>query len=174
MAASRGRQALLIRDLCLNPTQPGLGEPAGSTNKPFTLILKTSHLPPITSLASPLLPSFSKGGGDDTNKSFKVSLFFSGSGARIAGWRWTGGGSCRGGDKRPEPELRVSSMRRVVFLRRRWTRGLVLGLRVGLCATPHCVASSLNFCNVAILSGSSPSLSLTHRVVSLEYNWVWN
>jgi hypothetical protein len=33
---------------------------------------------------------------------------------------------------------------------RRWTAVLVLGLRVGLCASPHCVARSLNFFNVAI------------------------
>lgn len=44
----------------------------------------------------------------------------------------------------------VSNIRRVVFLRGICTSGLVLGLLVGLCTTPHCVARILNFCKAAI------------------------
>lgn len=47
-------------------------------------------------------------------------------------------------------DLRLLSNIRNVFLRRRWITGLVDGLRVGLLATAHCVANSLNFSSVAI------------------------
>ncbi|KAL4363590.1 hypothetical protein GQ457_04G006330 [Hibiscus cannabinus] len=53
--------------------------------------------------------------------------------------------------------VRVRSIRSVVLGRRKLTRGLVLGLLVGLWVTPHCVANSLNFCNVVMFgSGSLP------------------
>lgn len=106
---------------------------------------------------SPCPPAFVDGrssndGGDDTNKSLSLSLWlapFSGESRRSTSW--SGEQLSRGGSLRPLllPPPRLSSIRSV-FRRRRWITGLADGLRVGLPATAHCVAKSLNFCRVAI------------------------
>ncbi|KAE8716486.1 hypothetical protein F3Y22_tig00110114pilonHSYRG00115 [Hibiscus syriacus] len=57
----------------------------------------------------------------------------------------------------------VRSIRNVVLGRRKLTRGLVLGLLVGLWVTPQCVANRLNFCNVVIFG------SRNLRALAYEY-----
>lgn len=164
MVTSMGRQPLLNSILCLNPIQPALGEPGSPPNalRPLSFDAKTTSLfPPYFSLTT--LPSSSSSSssnvGDDRNKSFKVRplkslspFFFSGKlPTKLCGYDIS----------RQVDDLRllvlVRSIRRVVLGRRKLTRGLVLGLLVGLWVTPHCVANSLNFCNVAIFCSSSSS-----------------
>lgn len=151
MATNIGLQALLNNDLDRKPVQFGLGEPLPPSN---TFPIKFST--PLFSPSSSLLFSFisiwplpTSNGGEDTKSSFRLCLCtkllplsFSFS------FLLSGNGSERRGHRREL--LRLRSIRKVDFRRRRVTRGEVLGLLVGLWATPHWVASSLNLCNVAI------------------------
>lgn len=148
MATSTGRQALL-NNRCRSVADSGRSARA-------PLLLKSSLDGNNISLTFSETLS-ANAGGEDTNKSFSLwltnnSLPFSGelpsslltlrSGERL---------SQRGGSLLPPPPAaRLSSILRV-FLRRRWITGLADGLLVGLPATAHWVASSLNFCRVAIL-----------------------
>lgn len=183
MLTSIGRHALLSSNRCRNPTQPGLGE-FDSTSCSFNFGGNTSLLPSFFLLTALLLSSSSSpNGGDDTNRSFKVRLFES-----LSSFFFSGGkagtkrfwfGICRlMRDRRLV--VRVSSIRRVLLRRRKWTKGLVLGLRVGLCTTPHCVASSLNFCKVAIsrfaLCFLTPKIAMSSVFMEFgEVKWrVWN
>lgn len=145
MPTSTGRQALLnIR--CRNVADSGriervpprLTPPPGGNNPSLTFSETLS----------------ANAGGDDTNKS--LSLWLTDSGAlpfrgevssSLPLLRSGEPSSQRGGSLLPSP--RPSNIRRVLR-RRRWITGLVVGLRVGLPATEHWVAKSLNFCRVAI------------------------
>lgn len=132
MATSAGRQALL-NNRCRNSKRappPLLG-----------IILS----PTLSEALSP-----NDGCDDDTNKSFSLLLTATDafSGERSSILRSGDPLSKRGGSLlRPAGPLppRVRSIRRVVR-RRRWITGLVVGLRVGLPATAHCVAKNLNLC----------------------------
>lgn len=129
--------------------------------------------------------SSSSFGSEDTNRSFSEFLririnsllfsfsSFSSSGESNRCFSWSGGDS-----RRRRLVLRQRSIRREVFRRGSWTSGLVLGLRVGLWATPHCIASSLNLCSVAIFV-SLLSFTLS-RYIDLwiclfvcEWLWMW-
>lgn len=162
---SMGLQAFLSKYLCLNPTQTGLDKP-GSSPTPvplpcnFFIARKTSVLSLILPLSLSLTlfcrcccPS-SSSSKEETNRSFNLLRLWTTNKSlqSLCFWSSTaisfGVGSVISLQRLLE--LRVSSMRRVVFLRGNWTNGLVLGLLVGLWATPHCVARILNFCNVAI------------------------
>lgn len=138
MATSAGRQALL-NNRCLNVAD------SGRSDRPPPL------LPPPagSSLSPPSSDSLRPNdGGDDTNKSF--SLWPTGSSLPFSGERSS---SLRSGEPPSQRLLplppRPRSIRRVLR-RRRWITGLVVGLLVGLPATAHWVAKSLNFCRVAI------------------------
>lgn len=99
------------------------------------------------------------GGAEDTKRAFSECL-------RMGFFSTTF--SCRRSDR-----FRLSRLRSVVLGRRNWTNGLVLGLWVGLCPTPHGVANSLNFCNAAISSLSlSLSLSVILRSIKRVLKWV--
>lgn len=63
----------------------------------------------------------------------------------------------------------------MVLGRRKLRRGLVLGLRVGLWVTPHCVASSLNFCSVVILVSGWVCVEVLYgEILSEVIGRVWN
>ncbi|OWM86299.1 hypothetical protein CDL15_Pgr011123 [Punica granatum] len=145
MVSSTGLQPLFNSALYLIPTNPllGISPPAAppipiASGNPSFLSL---HLPPSSSSPSSSL-------GCEPNRSLSLcppagllSFFFSRQGTGPTK-------NCRSSEPR---RRRPSSIRRVVFWGRpMWTRGLVRGLRVGLWATPHCVANILNFCKVAI------------------------
>lgn len=143
---SIGRQAFLFsRDLHRKPVQTGLFKP-GPT---FQLSdRKMPMFPNIGEVARVCACASSSLGGDDTNRSFSEFLriesfsFFSNSNIDTCPCR-------RGGRFRVSPRR----VRRVVLGLGIRISGLVLGLKVGLCCTPHCVAKSLNFCSVAIPFG---------------------
>lgn len=122
---------------------------------------------PIPLTADPILPpspsiSGEKSpldGGDETNKSLSLwlpTVSFSLSGESPSLEIRSGEASSPDDSEwslphPPPPPPPLRSIRRV-FRRRRWMTGLVVGLRVGLPATAHWVANSLNFCRVAIAS----------------------
>ena len=140
MVPSLGRQARL-RSLLLNPNQTD--DSNCELVDAFSLIAAmaartSSFVFPFGGLSS---SSSSSRGDEETNKSLSLRPATSLS----AVW-WISGCSRRLGD------LRLRSIFKVVFLRRNCTKGLVLGLglRVGLCSTPHCVARNLNLWSVAI------------------------
>jgi hypothetical protein len=139
IATSTGRHALLSNALCRKPVQAGLDD-AAPDFKPIKLPLLIE--PPALSFVSP-------NGGEDTNRSLRVRCPCSSAtksfSSFFCGEQVGGISGCAMRDDR-----RLSSIRRVVLRRRNWTTGLVLGLRVGLGATPHWVASSLNFWSVAM------------------------
>lgn len=160
MVTSTGLQALLS-SLYRNVDETGLreaDEPIRRLENPAAALPPT---PPVAgnspSLSFTVLLSLSSNGGEEMNSSFNLRLtrifsFFllpllsiSGDSSAIS---WRSGEPARRENPR-RSEVRLSSIRKVLR-RRRWITGLVVGLRVGLPATAHWVASSLNFCRVAI------------------------
>lgn len=148
IATSTGRQALL-NNRCRKVADNGRNDP------PPPLLNSPLEGSNISLTFSETLSA--NAGGEDTNKSFSLllqtnsSFSFSGDlrsaplGLRSGETSWQ-----RGGSLLPTPPVaRLSSIRRV-FLRRRWITGLADGLLLGLPATAHCIANSLNFCRVAI------------------------
>ncbi|KAK3421619.1 hypothetical protein EUGRSUZ_G02247 [Eucalyptus grandis] len=138
----------------------GLGELGPAIRPPRLPAWKgNSSSPPRPFPLAPPLPSSSLSGlaGGDTNRSFRVRplalfFFFSRPASGVSKLLL---GSIASTPRAPMPPPRVKSIRRVVFCwlwRRSWTTGLAPGLRVGLGATPHWAAKSLNFCRVAIFS----------------------
>lgn len=171
MLTSTGRQALLS-NRCRKVADNGRSErsPILRTADPALIP------PPAPEVAgeSPCLvfpeSVFSKEGGDETNKSFSLWL-------TTSSFPFSGESRCRSGEqtsRRGSLRLRLRSIRRV-FRRRRWITGLVVGLLVGLPATAHWVARSLNFCKVAInLLRSEKIPQLIHVVTCLVYKFEVN
>lgn len=89
--------------------------------------------------------SWSVGGGDGEETKRSLSLW-----RTLTSSEEDSGGSRGGGWKRRRSWGRVRNMRRVLR-RRRWMTGLVVGLRVGLPATAHCEAKSLNLWRLGIV-----------------------
>lgn len=151
MLTSTGRQALRS-SRCRNVADNGRSE-----RKPIRRTADPELNPPPAPEAageSPCLVFSANDGGDETNKSFSLWLTTSSFPFSVESRSPTnrsGEQTSRRGSLRPlpPPMLRLRSIRRV-FRRRRWITGLVVGLRVGLPATAHWVARSLNFCKVAI------------------------
>lgn len=159
MVTSTGRQARL-RNLYRNVAVTGRRDPI-----PPRRVKNPLPPPPTVPVAgnktrcSSSGALFSSRGGDDTNRSFNLwralpSLLFSGgsssppfSSSSSSIFRISEGAPRRGRRRRSG---RLRSMRSVLR-RRSWMTGLAVGLRVGLPATAHWVAKSLNFCRVAIL-----------------------
>lgn len=136
---STGRQVFRSKYLYRKPVQPGLGEPGfqpGDPTRPSSFSFSQTGVAfwvgavTAVSWTSQSVPTY---GGDETNKSFNVLLRDKPLWSSL--FLFSGKARGRRGDRRPE--FRVRSIRRVVFRRRRWTRGLVLGLKVGLWATPQ-------------------------------------
>lgn len=148
MATSTGRQALL-NNRCRNVADSGRSE----RDPPLLTPPPPDGSNPSLTFSEALSPN---DGGEDTNKSFSLWLtdssfpFFGGYSSSLLPLRSAELSSQRGGRLLPPaPPPRPRSIRRV-FRRRRWITGLVVGLLVGLPATAHWVAKSLNFCRVAI------------------------
>lgn len=143
MVTSIGRQALL-KNLYRKVAETGLSEPAEPrlVAEPLPTVPVTGKSPRLSPLLS---ESLSSNGGDETNKSFNLALIFLFliSGNSSATSRSKSSSSWRANRRR------LSSIRSVLR-RRRWMTGLVVGLLVGLPATAHWVAKSLNFWRVAI------------------------
>lgn len=141
MPTRTGRQALLC-NRCRNIADNGRPERAPPTpavgNSPSLIFSETFSL---------------NVGGDETNKSFSLCLttisFPLSDDFPSPRGRLPGDPTSRSGGSLLPP--RLSSIRRVLLLRRRWVTGLVVGLLVGLPATGHCVANSLNFCRVVMI-----------------------
>lgn len=159
MVISIGRHALLSSILCLNPNPDGLGEPGSLPNplRPLNFVpnTTTSPFPPHFSLSPlPWSSSSFSNDGEDTNKSFKLRLLNSLSSPFFFSAKFPTK-LCGFDISRQVDDFRllflVRSIRKVVLGRRKQTKGLVLGLLVGLWVTPHCVANSLNFCKAAIV-----------------------
>lgn len=142
IVTSAGRQGLLM-NRCRNPDQTGLGESgaaAEASSLISSLFFADGNASFLFLFLSATVVVSSPGGGDDTNRSFRVRLpesllflllFFS--------------AVCRSGNSRRRG-VRPSKVRSVLR-RRSWMRGLEVGLGAG---TPHWVAMSLNFCNITI------------------------
>lgn len=162
MVTSTGLHALLS-NRCRNVADNGL-----SCRPPPPLLNPNPPLaPPTPPPPTPLLtppdsnPSLtfsdtlsSNVGGDETNKSLSLWLTinsFPFSGEFLSHPLRSGEPSSRRGILLLPLPPRLSNILSV-FLRRRCITGLADGLLVGLPATAHCVANSLNFCNVAIIN----------------------
>lgn len=177
MLTSTGRQALLS-NRCRNVADNGLSE-----RRPILRPADSALNPPSASDAADENPCLvfserlrSNDGGDETNKSFSLwlttSSFPFSCESRSPTYRSGEQTSCRGSLRPlPPPELRLRSIRRV-FRRRRWITGLVVGLRVGLPATAHWVARSLNFCKVAIFVATWGKYFFKLNSISSNFCWL--
>lgn len=168
MGPNTGLQALLS-NRCRNVADNGLRDRTPTLLNPPSTPPLPPPPPPVDKNPSLTLPEIlsSNEGGDETNKSLNFwlttnSFPFSGEFSSLV-LRSGEPTSLRGGNLRPVLLFPRLSSIRSVFLRRRCITGLVVGLLVGLPATAHWVAKSLNFCSVAMTNRTLPAQNLEQK-----------